>query len=94
MQFIIGEGFTDWLGWATYRGAIGLFFNTTGGGVLAYCIFGAICFFAVIGFLTVLKWLFIGNKKKPKEPKADNLELNVKRIERDMQELKRQINQK
>lgn len=69
MTFIIGEGLHDWIKWASYRGAIGLFFDTTAGGVLAYCIFGAVCFFAVIGFFTVLKWILFGSgKKKDKKP--------------------------
>lgn len=60
-----------------------------------YAIFEIICLLTIIGFFTVLKWIFIGNrKKKPKEPKETNLERNVKRIEKDMQEIKRQINQK
>lgn len=64
MKFIIGESGWSWLERVSYRGAIGLFYNTTLGGVLAYLIFGLICLFALIGFLTVVKWLFTRKRKK------------------------------
>lgn len=64
MKFIIGEGGWNWLERATYRGAIGIFFSNTWSGILAYLIFGLICILAVIGFFTVIKWLFTGKKKK------------------------------
>lgn len=64
MKFIIGEGGWSWLERATYRGAIGLFYDDTFSGLLAYLIFGIICLLAVIGLLTVLKWIFFGRSKK------------------------------
>ena len=65
MKFIIGgEGGLGWLERATYRGAIGIFYENTLYGLLAYLIFGIICILAIIGLLTVLKWLFFGRKKK------------------------------
>lgn len=65
MKFIIGgEGGWGWLERATYRGAIGIFYDDTLNGLLAYLIFGIICLLAVIGLLTVLKWLFFGRRKK------------------------------
>lgn len=94
MQFIIGEGITDWMSWARYRGTIGLFFDTTTGGVLAYAIFSAFCLFAVIGLLTTLKWMLFGGKKKKKDTKPSSLERDVKRIDKSVQEMNRYINQK
>lgn len=65
MKFIIGgEGSWGWLERATYRGAIGIFYDDTLNGLLAYLIFGIICLLAVIGLFTVLKWLFFGRRKK------------------------------
>lgn len=65
MKFIIGgEGGWGWLERATYRGAIGIFYDDTFNGLLAYLIFGIICFLAVIGLFAVLKWLFFGRRKK------------------------------
>ena len=65
MKLIIGgESFLEWLDRATYDGAIGLFYNGTWGGVLAYLIVGLLCLFAVIGFITVLCLLFRPRKKK------------------------------
>jgi len=94
MQFIIGEGINDWMAWARYRGAIGLFFDTTAGGILAYAIFGAVCLFAVIGLLTTLKWIFFGGRKKKKDTRPSSLERDVKRIDKSVQEMNRYINQK
>ena len=67
MKFMIGEGGWSWLERMAYRGAIGLFYSTTWGGVLAYIIFTAMCIFAVIGMVTVLKWIFT-RKRKPRDP--------------------------
>lgn len=69
MKFIIGEGGWSWLERASYRGAIGLFYNSTWEGVLTYLIFGIICILAVIGFITVLKLLFFRSKKTSPEEK-------------------------
>lgn len=64
MKFLIGEGGISYLERLTYRGVIGLFYESTLQGVLAYIIFGLFCIFAVIGLITVLKWLFVGRPKK------------------------------
>lgn len=64
MKFIIGESGWSWLERATYRGAIGLFYDNTLGGILAYLIFGIVAILAIIGFFTVLKWLFFRRKRK------------------------------
>lgn len=65
MKFIVGgEGGMAWLERATYRGAIGIFYDDTLHGMLAYLIFGVICILTVIGLFTVLKWIFFGRKKK------------------------------
>lgn len=66
MKFLIGEGGWSWLERATYRGAIGFFYDSTWGGVLTYAIVAIICILAVIGLITVLGWLFSGMKGKKK----------------------------
>lgn len=66
MKFLMGEGGWSWLERATYRGGIGLFYDTTLGGVLAYVIFAIVCLLAVIGLITVIGWLFGGMKGKKK----------------------------
>lgn len=66
MKFILG-GETGW-GWlerASYKGAIGLFYDDTLSGVLAYLIFAIICVLAIIGLISVVKRIFVG--KRPKE---------------------------
>ena len=64
MKFLIGEGGLSYLERLTYRGVIGLFYDNTWTGLLAYLIFGIVCFLAVIGLFTVLKWIFFGRSKK------------------------------
>ena len=64
MKFIIGESGWSWLERATYRGTIGLFYDNTLGGILAYLIFGIVAILAIVGFFTVLKWLFFRRKRK------------------------------
>ncbi len=58
MKLLIGEGFLSQLERALYRGGIGLFYDTTWGGVLAYLIVGLILILAVIGLITVISFLF------------------------------------
>lgn len=67
MKFIIGEGGWNMLERLSYRGGIGLFFNDTLTGMACYAIFGLTCILAVIGLLTVLKWIIIKPWKKKKE---------------------------
>ena len=64
MHFLIGENGWSWLERASYRGGIGMYYDSTLGGVVTYLIFGAVLILAVIGLLTVLKWIFFGRKKK------------------------------
>ena len=64
MKFIIGEDGMTWLSRIAYDGTIGLFYNTTLGGVLSYLIFGIVCILTTIGLITVLGWVFTGKKKK------------------------------
>ncbi len=64
MKFIIGEGGWSWLERATYRGGIGLFYNDTWGGLLAYAIFGILCILAIIGLITTITFLFSRKGKK------------------------------
>ncbi len=65
MKLIIGaETGWRWLERATYRGAIGLFYDATWSGVLAYVIVGLICLLAVIGLITVIRFIFRPRKSK------------------------------
>ena len=72
MKLIIGaETGWGWLERATYRGAIGLFYDDTWGGVLAYVIFGLLCLLAVIGLITVISLIFHPRKRKNKMSATD-----------------------
>ncbi len=64
MKFIIGENGWSWLERASYRGAIGLFYDSTLGGMLAYIIFGLICILSLIGLWVVIKTILFGFPKK------------------------------
>jgi uncharacterized membrane protein len=66
MKFIMGEDWLTWLSRATYRGTIGLFYETTWGGILAYSIFAIVCVLAIIGLFTIIKALF--HRKKKEDP--------------------------
>lgn len=67
MTFLIGESGWDWLERATYRGGIGIYYNSTLGGVLTYLVFGLFCLFAVIGVAVTLKFIFSMIFRKKKE---------------------------
>ena len=58
MKFIISETGWDYLERLMYRGCIGLFYETTLQGMLAYLIFGLLMLFAVIGFVCTVRALF------------------------------------
>lgn len=58
MKFIISETGWDYLERLMYRGCIGLFYETTLQGMLAYLIFGLMMLFAVIGFVCTVRALF------------------------------------
>ncbi len=63
MKFIIGEGGMSYLERLAYRGVIGIFYENTLSGLLAYLIFAAIVILSLIGLGTVIKWLFTRKKK-------------------------------
>lgn len=63
MRFIIGEDGFTWLSRIAYRGTIGLFYENTFWGIIAYIIFAIITILAVIGLFTVVKWIFTRRKK-------------------------------
>ena len=66
MKFMIGaENFQGWLDRASYKGAIGIFYDSTWSGVLAYILFALLSILAIIGLITVVKFLFF----RPKKPK-------------------------
>ncbi len=67
MNFFIGEGDWSWLEWARYRGAIGLFYEDTLGGLLAYLIFGLVCVLSAIGLWVVVKTIVFGLPTKKKK---------------------------
>lgn len=58
MKLIIGEGWETLLDRFSYRGCIGMFYNTTWEGVLTYLIATVVIILAIIGLLTVLKTIF------------------------------------
>lgn len=64
MKFIIGEDWISFFERLKYRGIIGIAYESTFDGVLAYIIFGLICLFAVIGVISTIKFIFFGRKKK------------------------------
>lgn len=65
MKFIIGgEDWTTFFERMTYDGAIGIFYNGTWHGVLAYIIVGLICLLAVIGLITIISRIFRPKKSK------------------------------
>lgn len=72
MKLIIGEGGWSYLERLTYRGVIGIFYDSTWTGVLTYVIFAVIAILALIGLFTVFSWIFGGKKKgKGKDPYKD-----------------------
>lgn len=64
MKFIIGEGLLSQFERALYRGGIGIFYDNTWGGVLAYIIFGVFCILAIIGLITIISFFFSRKGKK------------------------------
>lgn len=58
MRFIISETGWDYLERLMYRGCIGLFYETTLQGMLAYIIFALFVLFAVIGVVTTIRFFF------------------------------------
>ena len=64
MKFIVGEDWISILDRLSYRGIIGLAYESTLSGILAYIVFGLLCIFGFIGFITVLKWILFGRTKK------------------------------
>lgn len=64
MRFIMTEDAWERLGTLSYRGVVGFFYTDTMGGLLTFIICGAILLFAVIGVLSVLKFLFFRRKAK------------------------------
>ena len=66
MKFIIGG--EDWVSFferMSYDGAIGIFYNDTWHGVLAYIIFALVCLLAVIGLISIIRF-FVTKPKKSK----------------------------
>jgi len=64
MRFIIGEDTWTWLSRIAYRGVIGIFYETTLGGLLAYILFAIIMAMTIVGIITTVKWLIMRDKKK------------------------------
>lgn len=62
MKFIIGEDWITLLERFTYRGCIGLFYNTTWEGILAYSVFTIVIILAIIGLFSIVKSFFVGKK--------------------------------
>lgn len=64
MKFVITEDAWTRLGTWGYRGVIGLFWDNTPGGILAFLLFALVAVFTIIGFITVLKWFFTRKSRK------------------------------
>lgn len=65
MKIIIGgENGWDYFERMTFDGVIGIFYDNTWSGVLAYIIVIALAIFAAIGIIATLKFLFFRRKKK------------------------------
>lgn len=64
MKLIIGENALEWLERLTYRGGIGIYYESTLGGVATYIIAALLCIFTIIGIIATIKWLFKSKKKK------------------------------
>lgn len=60
MKFIISETGWDYLERLAYRGCIGILYQTTLEGLLAYIIVGLLFLFAIIGVISTIKH-FAGN---------------------------------
>lgn len=58
MKLIIGESATSHMERLQYNGVIGLFFKNTLGGIISYIIFALFIFLAIVGLITMLKWVF------------------------------------
>lgn len=67
MKFMFGgEDLASYFERMTYDGAIGIFFNGTWNGVLAYIIIGLICLLAVVGLISIIRLIFRPKKRKSK----------------------------
>jgi len=64
MKFMIGENWYTYFERMSYRGFIGLLYESTWEGVLAYVIFGLTIILAIVGLVTVIKALFRGKNRK------------------------------
>ena len=64
VKFIFSESGWTYFERLAYRGVIGLFYDTTLQGMLAYFIFFVFVVFAGIGMFATLKWLFTRKKKR------------------------------
>lgn len=64
MRFIMTEDAWERFGTYAYRGVIGLFYDSTLGGVLSMIIFALLVLFAVIGIISALKWVFFRHSSK------------------------------
>lgn len=67
MKFVFTEDALTRLETWGYRGVIGLFWNTTLGGILSFLVFATIVILAIIGLITIVKW-FSGRKSRKMDP--------------------------
>ena len=59
MKFIFSESGWSYLERLTYRGVIGLFYDSTLTGLASYLVFALFSVLALIGAFTVLKWVWL-----------------------------------
>lgn len=67
MKFMAGESAVDFFERLMYRGGIGIFYNSTFGGIIAWILFFAICICTIVGAVTIIKWIVKG-RKRPMDP--------------------------
>lgn len=67
MKFIAGENLWSYLDRLSYRGGIGIFYESTFGGVLAWLIFALIAICTIVGLITIIRW-FVGHRRGKETP--------------------------
>ena len=60
MRLFIGDATFEWF---KYDGAVGLFFDGVTYGIICYILSVLFAFLAVVGLITMVKWLFTRKRK-------------------------------
>ena len=67
MRFIIGEDIWSRFARYAYRGVIGIFYESTLGGVLAYLFLAIVTVMTIVGIITTVRWLMKRAKQKERK---------------------------